>query len=611
MNLDGAPVRRGLLDKMKDRLAFRGPDAVGAWSQGQIGLVHTLLRTSWESKAETQPATLDGETWIVADARIDGRRALAAAVDERKEPGLENAPDPELILRAYDRWGEACVQYLYGDFAFAIWDGRERKLFCARDHLGVKPFYYALAGRCLVFSNTLRCLQAHHGVSDRLDDLAIADYLLFGYKQDPAATSFRDIRRLPPAHSLRVAGACQSPGRYWRLDPARRIRFSEPAEYLARFDELFRDAVEDRLHGDSAGIFLSGGMDSSSVAAAATAIRAARDDFDLRAYTAVADRDLQDSERHFSALTAAALQIPVQYLPVDDYALFERWGDEAVRGPEPGSTPFSAIACDQLRQIEQYSRVALSGDGGDHALYPARGYFFDLLRKGRLVRLAIDGGACVRALRRVPRFGFRSGIRRMFGGAEPLDPMPVWLARDLIRRYDLESRWREYSTPPPPEQSALRPEAYDRLTNPSLATDFELSDPGATLCRVEVRCPLFDIHLIEYLMAIPPVPWNFDKGILRLAMRGRLPETILRRPKTPLTRDPLRSRLPLPESTWVDHFIAHPDFGEYVDRTRIPALACGASANAWRDIRPAALNFWLTTLARQSKLDGTNYAQQT
>jgi asparagine synthase (glutamine-hydrolysing) len=294
---------------------------------------------------------------------------------------------------------------------------------------------------------------------------------------------------------------------------------------------------------------------------------------------------------------------------VDDYALFERWEDEAVRGPEPGSTPFGAIACDQLRHIEQHCRVALSGDGGDHALYPARAYFFDLLRKGRLVRLAMDGAACVRALRRVPRFGFRSGMRRMFGGPEPLDPMPAWIAPELIRRYDLESRWREYSARSP-ETLALRPEAYDRLTNPSLAGDFELSDPGATLCRVEVRCPLFDIRLIEYLMAIPPVPWNFDKGILRLAMRGRLPETILRRPKTPLTRDPLQSRLELAESAWVDRFAAHPDLAAYVDRARIPALASAACNNAWSAIRPVALNLWLTTLAGQSKLDGSNYAQE-
>jgi asparagine synthase (glutamine-hydrolysing) len=575
-NLDGAPVSRSLLAHMTSCLEYRGPDASGIWSDAGVGMSHTMLRASWESRSERQPATLDGRIWVVADARIDGRHALAAKLGGPDAASLAAAPDSELVLRAYARWGEDCGQHLYGDFAFAIWDSRERKLFCARDHFGLKPFYYAVAGRSFIFTNTLRCLQTHPGVSDRLNELAVADYLLFGYKQDPSATSFHEIRRLPPAHSMRVSESAVSVRRYWSLDAARRIQFRQPAEYLEKFTELFREAVEDRLHCSSTGIFLSGGMDSSSVAAMATLVRTPQE-CELLAYTAVADRDGRDSERHYSAITAQALRIPVQYLPVDDYMPFDRWDDEAVRGSEPGSTPFSAIACDQLRQIELHSRVALSGDGGDHVLYPSRNYFFDLLRKGRLLRLTTGGVACIRTLRRIPRFGFRSGVKRIFRKDGAMEPMPAWIAAGLARKFDLPSRWRQYAAPPPAEPSALRPEAYERLTNPSLASDFELSDPGATLCRVEVRCPLFDVRLAEYLMAIPPVPWNFDKGIMRLAMRGLLPDTIRLRPKTPLACDPLRSRLEKPECAGIDDFTAHPDLAAYVDRSRIPKLAGGQS----------------------------------
>jgi asparagine synthase (glutamine-hydrolysing) len=594
---------------MTSSLAYRGPDASCVWSEGAVGLCHTLLRTSWESRGERQPATVDRRTWIVADARIDGRRELAAKLAESDRASLEAAPSPELILRAYARWGEDCVQYLYGDFAFALWDQRERKLFCARDHFGVKPFYYALAGRSFLFGNTLSCLQIHQGVSDRLDDLAIADYLLFGYKQDPSSTSFQAIHRLPPAHCMRASDRVGPASRYWSLAPARRIQFRQPAEYLERFDELFREAVEDRLHCDGAGIFLSGGMDSSSVAAIAASSRTGRPrSCDLRAYTAVADRDAYETERRYSAITAAALNIPVQYLPIDDYMPFDRWDEAAVRGPEPGSTPFGAIASDQFRQIEQHSRVALSGDGGDHVLYPSRNYFFVLLRKGRLLRLTADSLACIRTLRRIPRFGFRSGVKRLFGKEDALGPMPSWIAAGLSRRLDLPSRWRECSQPTV-EPSALRPEAYDRLTNPSLASDFELNDPGATLCRVEVRCPLFDVRLAEFLLAIPPVPWNFDKGIMRLAMRGRLPDAVRLRPKTPLAHDPLQARLAMRECAWIDDFTAHEGLAEYVDCGLIPKLAIRETANPWSDIRPAALNFWLTALTRD--IFKTDYAKQT
>ena len=110
------------------------------------------------------------------------------------------ATDVELILRAYHAWGENCVEHLLGDFAFGIWDSARQHLFCARDHMGVKPFYYAHIGQLVVFSNTLDCVRLHPAVSDKLNDLAIADFLILEVNQDPATTSFADIQRLAPAH---------------------------------------------------------------------------------------------------------------------------------------------------------------------------------------------------------------------------------------------------------------------------------------------------------------------------------------------------------------------------------------------------------------------------
>jgi asparagine synthase (glutamine-hydrolysing) len=478
--------------------------------------------------------------------------------------------------------------------------------------LGLKSFYYALSDRSFLFSNTLSCLRLHPAVSGRLNDLAIGDYLLFGYKLNPSDTSFQAIHRLPPAHAMTVSEDVEPARRYWSLDPRRRIQFRRPAEYVERFTELFRTAVEDRTHCDQAGIFLSGGMDSSSVAAIAAGIFEHRaNGGELRAYTAVSDRDGVDTERYYSGIVASALGIPVQYLSVDDYMPFDRFDEEAVRGHEPGSTPLSAISCDQLRQVAQHSRVALTGDGGDHVLYPSRQYFFDLLRHGRVVRLAADAASCIRILRRIPRFGFRAGLRHMLHKDNQLPPLPQWIDSGLARRFDLAERWRQNAGQPPAEPSALRPEAFERLSNSSLSSDFELNDPGVTQCAVEVRCPLFDVRLVEYLLAIPPVPWNFDKGIVRAAMRGLLPEAIRLRPKTPLAQDPLVTRLQLPGCEWIDRFVAHPDLATYVDRKSIPVLTSTGSANPWNDVRPAALNFWLNGLSRTSILNGIHHAKRT
>src|SRR4030095_13598498 len=135
-----------------------------------VVLGHALLRTPWESAREHQPFTADNQTWIVADCRIDGREDLVGALGDAS---LRGAPDPELILAALSRWGERSVERLLGDFSFAIWDEGRRTLFCARDQLGVKPFFYAQCGESFVFSNDLGCMGRHPSIPDDLDSLAI------------------------------------------------------------------------------------------------------------------------------------------------------------------------------------------------------------------------------------------------------------------------------------------------------------------------------------------------------------------------------------------------------------------------------------------------------
>src|SRR5271155_158314 len=330
-------VDRALLQALAHFLSYRGPDWRDTWSNGPIGFGHTLLRTTRESQLERQPASLDGLFFITADARIDCREELRIKIAEKNygTPG-RTATDSELILQAYAAWGVECVQHLRGDFAFAIWDTRKKLLFCARDHFGVKPFYYADLGDLFLFSNTLDCLRQHPEVSGDLNDAAIGDFLLFGLNCDVATTTFRDIRRLPAAHTMTISSESLRIQRYWSAPTDGRIRYSRAEDYVEHFQVLMQAAVADRTRADRAGILLSGGLDSGTVAATARELsRSAGGTRDLRAYTVVYESLFRDEESAYAQETAKFLNIPIQIIPMDDVQPFERWDDPALSMPEP------------------------------------------------------------------------------------------------------------------------------------------------------------------------------------------------------------------------------------------------------------------------------------
>ncbi len=312
LNLDGAPVDRAYLRRMTALLAFRGPDAQAVWVHGNVGFGHALLRTTDESINERQPLTLDDRTWIVADARVDDRKTLIEKLGDHGENVAAGAPDVELLLRSYRVWGEGCLDHVIGDFSFAIWDGSRKRLFCARDHLGVKPFYFAEVGQTLVFSNTPECIREYPAVSDELNDQAIADFLIHNFNQNPATTSFKDIQRLLPAHyAIWSAHVKSHSTRYWTLPVDEPVYFKRAEEYTDRFTELLDTAVADRLRTNRVAILMSGGMDSSTLAATSCKLlRGKSGSGEVHAFTTVND-GLDQNEKHYAGLVAEHLGIPI------------------------------------------------------------------------------------------------------------------------------------------------------------------------------------------------------------------------------------------------------------------------------------------------------------
>ena len=433
----GARIDRALLQALTDSLSYCGPDARDTWTSTSAGFGHTLLRTTLESRNERQPASFAGQYWITADARIDCRDELIGEMTQAEEfdPALarRSASDSDLILRAYSIWGEDCVQRLRGDFSFAIWDARQRKLFCARDHFGIKPFYYAELGELFLFSNVLDCLRQHPDISTDLNEAAVGDFLLFGVNCDEATTTFRDIRRLPAAHSMTVSADGTRTKRYWTAPTEGRIRYGHAEDFVEHFQILLQQAVADRLRTDPIGILLSGGLDSATVATTARELsHTGASTSDLRAYTVVYQSLISDHEGHYARQVADFLKIPIRFIAVDDLKPFQYGNDSDVRWPEPVDDPFFAGLFTQFENIAAECRVALSGEGSDNLMhFQMWPHFKDMLKRREWLNLAKQTPEYL-AVRPSPWPGLRRRAAGVFGKDHTAPIFPKWLAPDFV-----------------------------------------------------------------------------------------------------------------------------------------------------------------------------------
>jgi asparagine synthase (glutamine-hydrolysing) len=460
--------------------------------------------------------------------------------------------DEESILNAYERWGDDCVKHLTGDFAFAIRDERRQRVFCARDHLGVKPFFYTHASGDFKFSSTLNELRCG---SETLNEIAVGDYLLFGVNQDNSTTIFKDIQRLPPGHTLTIANNEIKVRCYWEPTvPVEELRFRDPQEYVDRFLELLTLAVKDRLRTDRVAISMSGGLDSTSLAAVAS------EHTDVAGFVVVYDSLIPDEERHYSSLAAKHLGIPVTHLSADQYGLFDGKMDQA--------EPFLISALtgqfnELLRLCAEFASVALTGYDGD-------------------------------ALMHEPRVKLRTRIKRMLRKQDLVaEALPEWVDGEFARRTNLKERWREFWARS--DQFNRRPETMRALKSKIWTSLFEGYDAGSTKLPLEVRHPFLDVRLIEYLLAIPPAPWCVNKHILRRAMSDKLPAAVLNRPKTGLMGDPALQLVRRASVRWLDNFEVSTQLRAFVNlNRRRPVAEEKTSAALWASLRVFALNYWLT-----------------
>lgn len=340
---------------------------------------------------------------------------------------------------------------------------------------------------------------------------------------------------------------------------------------------------------------MSGGLDSSTVAASAhRALVRNGSDSGLRAYTEIFESLIPHEEGRYAKLVAEALKIPIQFQVSDGFGVWEQANHRNHRWPEPIHLPWSDAAIGVLRQVAATSRVALTGFGGDPTLTSLlTAHFRQLFRNKQFGRAVADAAGYLMGEGRVSRLYIRTRLDRWFPSKGSLPHYPAWLNPELEKRLGLRERWETLKGPPAPK-GAVRPVAYEAMTDPMWGVLFDLYDPGVTRVPVEVRHPFFDLRLVNFLLALPALPWCSDKQLLRETMKGVLPDAVRLRRKSPLLTDPLIALLNRPESSWVDSFQTVPGLGRYVERALIPKVFKERDIwSAWIHLRPLSLNFWL------------------
>jgi asparagine synthase (glutamine-hydrolysing) len=593
---EGAFPEERLVRQMANRLAFRGPDETHVWTQPGAAFCFTLLRTGPAPQSKTQPCSLDGRVWLLGDVRLDGRNDLRRKLQQSGATIPTSATDEQLILHSWQLWGEDGLSNLLGDFSFALWHPETRRLLCVRDLLGLRPFFYALDGGWLYFSNTLHVLRLVPTLSSALDPEFIGDFLLQGSCSDPTRTAFSNISRLPGGHFLRYSSDGVEVRRYKSLPIEEPLWLKRPEEYVERFRTLLGGAVGDRLPRGPTAILMSGGLDSTSVAAMANNLaQELGTSGSVRAYTVDYTPLFEDQEGYYASLAAKHLGIAIEPFSGAGCLPYEGWDDLMPLMAEPSNEPFLLLNQQQYHRVQTHTRVALSGLGGDDLLTgQAWPYLIYLLRHSRFGTIGKSFGAYLLKHRRIPPLlgGFHTRFRQWMSRPDPMEEYPRWLESDFEKRLCLREKWLELQRP---RKSAhpLYPLGYAGLTSHYWSGVFEGEDSASTGIPVELRAPLLDERVLRYLLRVPPVPWCAHKDLLRKTMRGLLPEKIRLRPKTPLLGDPLA--LHAERGDWSPEPLQEParELREFVNWEQLRAtLASAAVSTLWTHLCGLSLDYW-------------------
>ena len=537
--VSGGTAEARTLRRMLATLAHRGPDGEDEWVSGPVALGHRAFWTTPEARSEGQPwRDAAGLLAVVMDGRLDNRDELGAAL---RAGGcrLRAEHDPELVLRAYECWGENFARELAGDFAIALWDGNRRRLVCARDPLGVKPLYYHADASVFRFGSEPQAILADSRVARNADEGMVAE-MLAGYLVSRQDTLWTGLKRVPPAHTLTVDARGMRLARYWPPEYLADVRYASDADYAQHFRALLEEAVRARLRAvGPVASHLSGGIDSSSVVALAQGLLQSKSPpAPLEAFTQTFPA-LPRDERPFAEEAASRCgtkwHAVMPDAPGPEY--YEAQARRYLDFPDYPNGAAGNLAISRLA-ASNGCRVMLTGVWGNAFLEGSTAHLADALRGGRLVEAIRSARSDCVVLHDT---GLASAV--FHGGVRPLVParmrralapllrrtlVPKFVPAAFARRVGLRDRLRV------PEWAPSYPTFAQRGVYGSALSAWnvhagEITERGAAVFGIEERHPYTDRRLVEFCLALPEEQrWRGTtlKFVLREAMRGLVPESV-------------------------------------------------------------------------------------
>jgi asparagine synthase (glutamine-hydrolysing) len=590
-NFDGTPVD---LPPFGDHPApARQVKILGA--SRQAALVFVPPEPARRADEERGIEALGGRHWLVGRIRLDGRDGLRNRLADRLAEEGPAVSDARLCLHAYAEWGERCVEFLAGDFAFLLWDEARQCLIGVRDQMGKRVLFHAREGTRGVISDSLDYLARQGSLGAVIDDYWIADFLSVGWSREFDRTIYANIRRVAPAHLLRWNQTGAQTRRFWRLDIPEPLYLANRGAYTERFRELVSLAIADRLPDGKVGISMSGGLDSTTLAACTVAVTG--DPGRVVAHCDHYEELMSIKEDVYASLAARRLGIELQVERVDDLVYDPCWQSREFRPPEPTMAVMSAHHLRRSYQrLARRAEVWFEGEGPDNALTLDRDAYLAWLRRrrdwGRLGRTLVEY-TVAKGLS-----GWMQTVRRHSSRAENSEDapgLPNWLNPDLSSRLHLEERVRDLKDGGD-HSHPWHPTAIASFTCPIWQSHFAYYDFIESMAPMRWRHPYVDLRVLTFLLSLPPIPWAWKKKLLRDAMAGTLPEAVLRRPKTPLPNFPaveVMRRHGLPQ-------LGAPDrLQPYVRVECLPDARANAEAQL-RAIDVYALDQWLSSASSLS-----------
>jgi asparagine synthase (glutamine-hydrolysing) len=511
------------------------------WMDGTAHFLHLALANTQEAKADQFPLKdPTGNLALFSHARIDNREELLHLFDI--SPGCwAKTSDSMLILQAYQKWGESCIDHLIGDWCFAIWHHKENRLFVARDQHGHSALYYYQGNNFLIFSTSLKAVLLNPEVPKEPNSLKIAQ-ILVSWNEYGTETCYKNIFRLPPAHWLKFERNELTTGQYWYLEHAPAIRYQKEEDYFDAFRELYTESVRCRLRS-SGGIAttLSGGLDSGSVTALAA--RLLKDNHQpLHAYTSVPTHNVSKlfgnkrfgDETYYASSTASFIgNIQHHFIDAMEISPLQGLSQMLEIQDEPSHAAGNHFWIVSIMQqaFDKGNNVLLTGQGGNATVsWPTPGY----------VRSLTDHGFSLADLQH-----WESIKQKMI---RPLMPQPFLNAYKTLKSG--KNPWLSYSAINPSFakeiqlSNKMKEKGYDptfTLIKDSAKARFNILKPGSGIggalwyangesFGIEVRDPTLDKRILEFCLGIPDelyIKNGDDRMLLRRSMQGLMPDEVL------------------------------------------------------------------------------------